>query len=183
MTDPELVRRMAEGDEEAFVTLYRRWQGGVYRFALHMSGSAETAEEVTQEVFLALIRQPHRYDPAQGSVAAYLYGTARHHVLRWLERQHALVAMEDEASEGLPSAEDPLADLTRAERLEMLRRAVLSLPESYREVVVLCDLHEMDYEGAAAILECPVGTVRSRLHRGRALLAEKLRSLPARCVI
>jgi RNA polymerase sigma-70 factor (ECF subfamily) len=72
----------------------------------------------------------------------------------------------------------PLEDLSRTEAIETIRRAVLALPERYREVVVLCDLHEMTYVEAAEILGCAIGTVRSRLHRGRALLLEKMR--PAR---
>ena len=181
MTDPELVRRMTSGDEEAFVTLYRRRQGAVYRFAMQMSGSTALAEEVTQDVFLLLIRDGARYDPSRGTVAAYLYGIARNQMLRRLEQDRAYVAMDEDVSETLPSLDDPLADLTREERLQALRQAVLSLPPSYREVVVLCDLHEVDYAEAALVLECPVGTVRSRLHRARALLAEKLRNNPARC--
>ncbi len=69
---------------------------------------------------------------------------------------------------------NPLADLTRAEGLEALRRAVLSLPLGYREAVVACDLQELTYAEAAEALGCAVGTVRSRLFRGRALLASKL---------
>ena len=71
---------------------------------------------------------------------------------------------------------DTLAELTRNERIESLRRAVLALPPAYREVVVLCDLHERDYAEAAAALGCAIGTVRSRLHRARALLMEKMRA-------
>lgn len=188
MTDPQLVRRMTGGDEEAFVTLYRRRQGGIYRFALQMSGSAAVAEEITQEVLLTLLRDATQYDLERGSVAAYLYGIARNLVLRHLERDRAYVAMEDDAAENLASSEDPLGDLTREERLLALRRAVLSLPASYREVVVLCDLQEVDYTEAAVVLECPIGTIRSRLHRARAMLAErlraeKLRSDPARCAV
>jgi RNA polymerase sigma-70 factor (ECF subfamily) len=67
-----------------------------------------------------------------------------------------------------------MADLLRAEWIEVLRKAVISLPKRYREVVALCDLEEIDYVEAAAMLGCPVGTVRSRLHRARALLLEKL---------
>jgi RNA polymerase sigma-70 factor (ECF subfamily) len=69
---------------------------------------------------------------------------------------------------------DPLAGLLRAERIENLRRAVHALPVVYREAVVLCDLEEMSYGDAAAALGCPVGTVRSRLHRARAILAVRL---------
>jgi RNA polymerase sigma-70 factor (ECF subfamily) len=174
---------MARGDEDAIVALYRRRQGGIYRFALQMSGSAAVAEEVTQDVFLALIRDGTGYDPSRGTVAGYLYGIARNQVRRHLERDGGYQALEPEAAETLASSDDPLAELTREERLETLRRAVLSLPGNYREVVVLCDLHEMDYAEAAAVLDCPVGTVRSRLHRARALLADKLRSHPMRCEV
>ena len=69
---------------------------------------------------------------------------------------------------------DTLGDLTRAESIDALRQAVLTLPVRYREAVVLCDLQEMSYADAAVALGCAVGTVRSRLHRGRALLALKL---------
>ena len=70
--------------------------------------------------------------------------------------------------------EDPLGDLTRAERIDILKRAITSLPLRYREVIVLCDLQEVSYADAAAVLGCAIGTVRSRLHRGRALLAAKV---------
>src|SRR5204863_10076094 len=71
---------------------------------------------------------------------------------------------------------DPLVDLTSGEELEALRRAVLSLPLKYREVIVLCDLQEMSYEDAASSLACALGTVRSRLHRARALLTCKMQA-------
>ena len=76
------------------------------------------------------------------------------------------------------STSGPLDDLSRTETVESVRRAVLSLPERYREVVVLCDLQEMNYVETAEVLGCAIGTVRSRLHRARGLLIEKLR--PAR---
>jgi RNA polymerase sigma-70 factor (ECF subfamily) len=176
--DDELLMRMRNGDEEAFVSLYRRRQGGIYRFAMHMSGSAHTAEDVTQEVFLALIREDCGFDPARGSLSAYLFGIARKLVLRQLEKGRADLPLESSAEEGsrpmLAAADNPLLDLTRKETLDLLRKAVLALPRRYREVVVLCDLEELDYADAAVALNCPIGTVRSRLHRARALLFEKL---------
>lgn len=80
----------------------------------------------------------------------------------------------DARAEGLTADEDVLDDLTRRETIEAVRNAVLSLPALYREVVVLCDLEDATYEAAAAALDCPVGTVRSRLSRGRAMLGQKL---------
>ena len=183
LSDGDLLRLMKAGNEDAFLTLYRRRQGGIYRFALHMSGDPDVAEEVTQEVFMALIRNPEQYEPERGSLAAFLYGVARNHVLRQIERDRRYAPLtEDSAddSEGVWGASfvgvvDPLADLARAETIERVRQGVLALPPVYREVVVLCDLQEVDYAEAAKVLGCPVGTVRSRLHRGRTLLMQKLR--------
>lgn len=185
-TDAQLLRLALAGDEAAFTELYRRRQAGIYRFALHMSGSASVADDVTQEVFMVLMREGRNYDPARGSVAAYLYGIARNHVLRAFERERALVQLSDgendetgghaaAAQQHLVAQHDPLGDLTRGETIERVRRAVLALPPHYREAVVLCDLHEMSYADASATLDCAVGTVRSRLHRARQMLAEKLR--------
>ena len=177
-TDDELLFRLRSGDEAAFVMLYRRRQGAIYRFAMHMSGSATAAEDITQEVFLSLLRQGCGFDPERGTLSGYLFGIARKLVLRTLERSRADVALENEADD-VPSPElavidDPLIDLTRREGIEALRRAVLALPRRYREVVLLCDLEELDYADAAVVLGCPIGTVRSRMHRARALLFEKL---------
>jgi len=181
-TDAQLLRRMLAGDEEAFVALYRRRQGGVYRFALQMSGSPAVAEDVTQEVFMVLMRDGSNFDPSRGSLAAYLYGVTRNMVLRVFDRERALVRLSDEEGEAdaaphmsLVAHDDPLGDLTRGETVERVRQAVLALPAHYREAVVLCDLHEMSYAEAADALSCAVGTVRSRLHRARAMLVEKLR--------
>ena len=181
MTDEEpddaaLVERIAAGDEEAFVQVYRRRSRGVYRFALQMSGSATIADEVTQEVFLALMREAARFDPARGSFLSYLYGVARNHVLRQ-QRQRPVVALDarPDIADGLSAPDDPLADAVRQQTVATVRRAVQSLPSHYREAVLLCDIEGLDYRDAARVIDCPVGTVRSRLARGRALLADKLR--------
>src|SRR5438270_12408695 len=117
-SDAELLRLMLAGDEAAFTALYRRRQGGVYRFALQMSGSEALAEAVVQETFIVLMRRGAGFDPARGSVAAYLYGIARNHVLRAFERERALVQFDDDAEESgdaphenLIARHDPLGDL------------------------------------------------------------------------
>ncbi len=187
-SDVELLQLMMAGSEDAFVTLYRRHENRVYRFALQMSGSATIAEDVTQEVFMVLMREAVRYDAARGALSTYLYGVARNYVLRYLGRDRCQIQIGDDAEddmsggaeEGLIVRDDPLSELARREMIEQVRAAVLALPARYREVVVLCDLHEMSYAEASAVLDCAVGTIRSRLHRGRALLVVKLRATQQR---
>ena len=182
-SDNELLRLMSAGDENAFVTLYRRRHGGIYRFALQMSGSEAIAEDVVQEVFMVLMNEAKNYDPAKGSLSAYLYGVARNHVLRSLSRDRSFVSIGDSYEEDgeamheqLIAQDDPLGDLTRNETIESVRQAIMALPSHYREVIILCELHEMSYVEAAQVLNCAVGTIRSRLHRARSLLIEKLRA-------
>jgi len=179
-SDEELLSRMASGDERAFTALYRRRQPAVYRFALRMSGSETAAEEAVQEVFLALIRHRRRFDPCKGPLAAWLFGMARHAVLRHLERERRHLPLENSADPE-PAAPDGLAgNQERRWEIEAVRRAVMALPARSREVVVLSELHELSYQETAAALGCAVGTVRSRLHRARELLAAKLRAAGSR---
>jgi RNA polymerase sigma-70 factor, ECF subfamily len=180
--DEELLRRVLSRDEDAFRELYRRRQAGIYRFALRMSGSEMIAEDVVQEAFMTLMREAARYDSEKGSVSAFLFGIARNHVLKRLERDRSLVQIDAhlESNEGLVPEQlivdgDPLGDLTHNELIDSVRRAVLALPARYREVMILCDLEEMSYIETAATLGCAVGTVRSRLHRARAMLTARLR--------
>jgi RNA polymerase sigma-70 factor, ECF subfamily len=179
-SDSELLQSMLAGDEEALAALYRRRQGNVYRFALQMSGSPALAEDVTQEVFMALMRDGTSYDSSRGPLNWFLLGIARNLVRQRLGRERFYVSLADD-QDGDPVASepqavsDPLDELSRTETIEVVRKAVFSLPLRYREVVVLCELQELSYAEAAGILGCAIGTVRSRLHRGRALLIEKMR--------
>jgi RNA polymerase sigma-70 factor, ECF subfamily len=175
---------MLSGSAEAFEALYDRRQGGVYRYALRMTGSEAAAEDVTQDVFIELMRDARQFDASRGSVKSYLYGMARHRILRRLERERSHVSIEAGRADGagpaaelLKASEDPFLDLARGEMVSLVRQAVLSLPPHFREVIVLCHLQEMNYAEAAEIVACPVGTVRSRLARARTLLVEKLKAL------
>src|SRR5215470_6452601 len=119
-TDGELIQLIAAGDEGAFTTVYRKHQAQIYRFALLMSGSAAVAEDVTQEVFIVLMRGPLRYDLSRGSLSSYLYGIARNHVLRRLGRDRSYIPIaEDLDGTGLDmphqliTRSSPLDDLAR----------------------------------------------------------------------
>jgi RNA polymerase sigma-70 factor (ECF subfamily) len=126
---------------------------------------------VTHEVFLRLIKQDSSFDDRRGTLEAYLYGIARNLVR--VMRRHQMVEASAE-----PVAEDNiLGDLIRNERTAALHAALRELPDVYRDAVILCDLEERSYEDAARLMACPVGTVRSRLHRARLLLAARLKPL------
>jgi RNA polymerase sigma-70 factor, ECF subfamily len=203
LADALLLRRMAGGDEKAFAEVYRQKHPAIYRFALHMTGNAAMAEDVTQEVFMALIREPKRFDPARGTLGGFLFGIARNHLRKRWEQDRRLVSFDGDPDDlqGAASASSnsmqaatgnghntfatPTGwdEFTSLETVGRVRQAIATLPENYREVVILCELEEMSYEEAASALDCPVGTVRSRLHRARAMLVEKLREArPARRV-
>jgi RNA polymerase sigma-70 factor (ECF subfamily) len=181
--DDVLLRRAAKGDEEAFTQLYRRHQAALYRFALRMTGNAWAAEEVVQDVFMTLMREPRKYDAERGAVGAYLFGIARNRVMKHLERLPRELSTDEPNSSGSRAAEAAAHVFTPAhwaeqqERSERVRAAVLELPTEFREAVVLCELEELSYEEAAQLSGCPIGTIRSRLHRGRALLMAKLEIL------
>jgi RNA polymerase sigma-70 factor (ECF subfamily) len=183
LTDSQLIGLMLSGDREAFAELYRRRQSDVYRFALHMSGARDLAEDVTQEVFMVLMREGTSYDETRGSVNAFLLGIARNYVLRRLKQERSFVMIGESGEQAsVPGDVSPsrsqLDVLTRNEEIRSMQAAVLSLPAHYREVLVLCELQDMSYAEAAGVLGCAIGTVRSRLHRARTMLIEKLR--PAR---
>jgi RNA polymerase sigma-70 factor (ECF subfamily) len=163
-TDPELLRSMLSGDEESFALLYQRRHGGIYRFALQMCGSQQIAEDVTHDVFVFLMKSGQVFDPARGSVSSFLFGVARNYVLRRFRTDHATVPLIDDDDDTVFDRKidepGPLDDLTRLETIEGVRRAVLSLPERYREVVVLCELQSSVTEGRRNSWLCKKGTVR-----------------------
>jgi RNA polymerase sigma-70 factor, ECF subfamily len=174
--DDDLIARIAAGDREAFARLYRECRPHVYRFAVHMCGSPAQAEDVVQDVFVAVIEDAARYRPGRSGVLPWLLGIARNHVRRWRDRQPSVPLPGEDTAEGrrLAGESNPIGDLTRQRQEAALARALLTLPARYREAIVLCDLQELSYETAASALGCAVGTVRSRLHRGRARLAREL---------
>jgi RNA polymerase sigma-70 factor (ECF subfamily) len=172
-SDEELYRLMRKGSQDAFARLYERRDPALYRFAMHMSGSAAVAEEVSHEVFVQLMGPATRFDETKGSLESFLYGIARN-LLRVVRRQGPVVETVDR-----PFNHDILGDLIRDETTAALHRTLRELPERYRDVMILCDLEERSYEDVARLIGCPIGTVRSRLHRARALLSAKLKRLNA----
>jgi RNA polymerase sigma-70 factor (ECF subfamily) len=177
VADDFLLAQIAAGDRDAFAELYRRHRADVCRFATHMCGSATLAEDIVHEAFVAVIGSASRYRPGVTTAKLWLLGIARNHARRARALRPTIPLPDDEMNANvaeLTVETDPVGDIARRRHVGALRRAVLSLPVRYREVVVLCDLQELSYADASAAIGCAIGTVRSRLHRGRALLAKQL---------
>jgi RNA polymerase sigma-70 factor (ECF subfamily) len=190
MDDAALVAGALAGDRDAFAAIYDRYHVSVYRFARMMSGSQTLAEDVTQEVFMLLMRDLSRYEPARSALGTYLYGVARNVTRARLRRDRRFVNLED--ARETAGADDPALAVESFQERASVRRAIRRLPSRYREVVILCAIHGLSYAEAAAALQTPVGTIRSRLNRGKQVLATQLlrernRSAPldraARCVV
>lgn len=171
--DRQLLRLMMAGEEHGFVTLYRKYQGPIYRFAFQVCGIRHIAEEVTQETFLSLIRAPHNYQGDRGPLLLYLFGIARRLVWKGVRRDKRYEALDSDR--GLPVLlPDFVEDFDRKDQLTRVRQAIFSLPRKYREVIVLCSLQELSYEEAAQVVGSSIGTIRSRMHRAKHLLLRKL---------
>jgi RNA polymerase sigma-70 factor (ECF subfamily) len=188
--DADLVARLRRGDAAAARELYQRHGSALLRFGLAMSNCRQTAEDIVHDTFVEILRHPVRFDPMRGSVIAYLFGIARHRMSRVArvslrDTEGRTAALGDEtvdpatggADRAVLDASDAGEEIDRARDIERVRTAVFDLPRAQREVVVLCDLEELSYATAAEILGCPIGTIRSRLSRARALLATRLEPL------
>ena len=177
-----LLSRLRQGDEEAFAEIYRRHKDAVYRFALLWTGSPATAADVTQEAFLAFIAKPETYDPARGSFAAWLCGVARNFArkqagLREDATDPADLLADHAMPESFVESATPEGRLLAGEQAEQVRAALAAVAPHYRDVLVLCELCDHSYAEAAQVCGIDIGTVRSRLSRGRAQLAERLSRL------
>lgn len=156
--------------DAAFQAAFDQHKDAVYRFAWRMSSSPSIAEDITQDVFLALLRDD-RFDPARGSLRGFLLGIARNLVLkRWREEQR-WDELDDEQFVASP------LDVEQMDVGEIVGRAVRSLPPLQREVVVLAEYEELPLAEIARTVGAEVGTVKSRLHRGRGNLRKMLAPL------
>jgi RNA polymerase sigma-70 factor, ECF subfamily len=184
-SDAELLTLALAGEESAFRLLYDKLKGGIFRYAFYMTNSTTAAEEVTQEVFMSLIKEGSSYREEKGDLGAFAFGITRNLVRRVRRRERAYQPLpDDQAVERLAASlvVEPMGlqrRVIRDQAVEQVRAAVASLPDHYAQVVILCDLCEVSYAEAASRLACPVGTVRSRLNRAHALLARKLKPAPA----
>lgn len=172
--DRALLRETLAGDERAFVEVYRRYHDRVFRFAYRMTGSPETARDVTHSCFVGLLEAPGRYDAERAGLGTYLCAAARNLSLR-----HASRAWRERAAAGAPEPQhgappSPLEALLEDERARVVRAAVSALPPLHRDVLILAEYEELELARIAEIVNAEVGAVKVRLHRARRKLRAAL---------
>jgi RNA polymerase sigma-70 factor (ECF subfamily) len=178
MTDEKLLTEASRGDEAAFLELYRRHRDAVFRFAYRVLGSIESAEDIAHDCFLSLIQQPHRFDPARGSLRTYLFGAARNLAMKHFRRTGHDVSVDELPNESFESlmteAKQPLHQLLDEEVALLVQRAVALLPPLQREALVLFEYEELSLAEVACVVSADVGTVKARLYRARQSLKRSL---------
>ncbi len=182
LSDIELLRDCRAGTAAAFQELYRRHQGPLFRFAVLRCGSRDTAADVVQDVFMALISNKLQFDPGRGQFGPFLFGVARNMLLKIESPRWRFASMFSEEEDGddelvpeLGSSDcEPLNRMLSDELAEEVRQALALLPPHYRDALILYEMHDLSYLEIATICQVDVGTVRSRLSRGRTALAKRL---------
>ena len=157
-----------------FQAAFDQHKDAVYRFAWRMSGSPVAADDITQDVFVGLLRHPGRFDPARGTLRAFLLGIARNLVLKHWRAEHRFESLDEDAVVAEP------VDLERGDIGEMVGRAVHALRPLQREVVILVEYEGLTLAEVARAVDADVGTVKSRLHRARENLRRMLAPLRSR---
>jgi len=173
-----LVQRTLAGDERAFTCLVETYQNSVYNLAYRMLGDAAEAEDAAQETFLRMYTRLHTYDPNR-KLSSWILSIASHYCIdRLRRRKHGLVSLDDVVSwRWLPSREEaPEERALRGEQRDEVMQLLQGLPPHYRAVLILRYWNDMSYEEIADALEATQGTVKSRLHRARKMLAQRVAS-------
>ena len=176
MSDELLLEKAKSGDQAAFRELYDRHRNPVFRFAYRLLGSVETAEDVTHDAFLSLIRRPGSFEPSRGKLRTYLYAAARNLSLKYFRSSGREGSLDELTAEPVgPVGQQPLHRLLDEELSQKVKEAVTSLPPLQREALVLFEYEGLPLSEIAEVVGSDVGAVKARLHRARERLRIILR--------
>jgi RNA polymerase sigma-70 factor (ECF subfamily) len=176
ITDELLLERAGAGDPAAFINLYERHRAAIFRFSYRLSGSVEAAEDITHDCFLGLIKKPGNFRPERGSLRTYLFSAARNLWLKQLRDLGRESAMDEYAeNQFIAGGKEPLGRLLDDELSAKVQEAVSSLPPLQREALVLFEYEGLALNEIASMVGTDIGAVKSRLHRARQRLRNRLR--------
>ena len=174
MNEKELIARLQARDEAAFEELIRQYEKKVYSLCARMCGNAEDAEEATQDAFLALWRGIYRFRQ-ESSLSTWIYRLASNACIDLMRRKKkgaGSVSLDDEELfvDAVDPAPQPHEEAERRETQRLLQEGLLSLPAEYRSILLLREIEGLSYSEISAALDLELGTVKSRISRGRTLL-------------
>ena len=173
-TDEALLKRASKGDQAAFLELYDRHRQPIFRFAYRLLGEFDTAEDVTHDCFLSLIRKPEKFNPDRASLRTYLFAAARNLALKYFRNSSRETGLDELTEEPqLSPRNEPLRQLLDEELAAEVRRAVFSLAPLQREALILFEYEGLSLNEIAEITGADPGAVKGRLYRAR----ERLKSL------
>lgn len=179
LNDFELMKRIKQGEQEAFLELVRRYQHRLFRFFCYLGAPPGESEDMVQEVFLRIFACRANYRPT-AKLVTFLYTIARNVWVDWLRKNKKMVAL-DACSEDRRSLSEGDAFVNEVESQIDIQTALGKLGEKHRLVVVMSIYQQLRYQEIAEILNIPVGTVKSRVHAAfeqlREILSGKQRSL------
>ena len=177
-TDAELVKGCLAGGRGAWETIVRRYHQRIYNLAYRFTGRFDEAEDLTQEIFLKVYRTLGSYRHESGALVTWIIRVGRNHIIDHYRKMKTERTRTDSLEAGYEKAEEspsrylgPARALEQREVSERIHRALLRISEDLREAVILRDLEEFSYEEISEMLSVPLGTVKSRINRGRAALA------------
>jgi RNA polymerase sigma-70 factor (ECF subfamily) len=181
-TDAELVRGCLAGDHGAWEAIVRQYQQRIYNLAYRFTGRFDESEDLTQEIFMKVFRTLNSYRPESGALVTWIVRVGRNHIIDHYRKfktertqTDSLDAEYERAEQNPARYANPVEALEQRELSERVHRALLRLSEDLREAVILRDLEEFTYEEIADMLDLPLGTVKSRINRGRVELARLLK--------
>ena len=167
-TDELLLQRAGAGDQTAFLELYERHRDPVFRFAYRLSGAFETAEDITHDCFLSLIKKSDNYIPGRASLRTYLFAAARNLWLKQIRKLGKESPMDDlDDDKFFEPSPRPLDHLLDQELSLKVQEAVASLSPLQREALVLFEYEGLSLNEIASMVDTDVGAVKARLHRAR----------------
>jgi RNA polymerase sigma-70 factor (ECF subfamily) len=173
--DEDLIRRYLGGDARAFEILVERHERRVYNLALRMTGREEDARDATQDAFLSALRKLKGFR-GEAAFSTWLHRVTVNACYDLLRKRQRAPLLHERADDQGPRPPEP-ASPDHADSVDLsldVRQALSLVPPDFRAALLLCDVHDLPYEEVASILGVPVGTVKSRLHRGRAALGRAL---------
>ncbi len=181
-SDAELVRRCRAGDSAAWEQIVHEYSRRVYNLAYRFTGRHEAAEDLTQDVFVRVYRSLEQYDPQAGDLSNWLMRLARNLIIDdYRRRGRTPTELGEDLSDHEYHLESQLSrpdrGVERQERARQVHAAIAKLQPELRECVILRDIEELTYQEIVEILKIPIGTVKSRINRGRIELAKILRRM------